>query len=183
MNIEKIISLETPPHFPRWEDFPEVDLYMDQVTDLINRQLGSFSLFKGGELCITSSMINNYVKSKLMPPPVKKRYSRIHLAYIVIICTLKQTFCISAIQNVLRPDIPEDGIKKLYNEFALAQEEAYLDAATKIKGIFAEEDSNSALLTLNMMSNVNTEKILAEKISAELLNKVSILPQKGSKNS
>ena len=27
-------------------------------------------------------MINNYVKMRIMPPPVKKKYSREHLAYL-----------------------------------------------------------------------------------------------------
>ena len=54
---------------PRWEDFPDLELYMDQMTAHINRYLA----FQNDERTVTASMINNYVKAKLIPRPVRKR--------------------------------------------------------------------------------------------------------------
>ena len=53
---------------------------------------------------ITASIVNNYVRMKIMPPPVKKKYGRVHLAYLLMICTLKRSLPIAAIQRL----IPEE---------------------------------------------------------------------------
>ena len=72
---------------PRWEELPDLELYMDQVLSLVERYLGDYPGFE--ERRLTASMVNNYVKMGVMPPPVKKRYSRVHLAYLLMICLLK----------------------------------------------------------------------------------------------
>ena len=56
---------------PRWEELPDLELYMDQVLSLMDRYLGDCPGFdrKG----LTASMVNNYVKLGVMPPPVKKK--------------------------------------------------------------------------------------------------------------
>ena len=88
---------------PDWEALPQLDLYMDQVVLLLTRYLEP--MYAGeDERFITASIINNYVRMKVMPPPVKKKYSRAHIAYLVIICALKQSLSISQIQQLL----PED---------------------------------------------------------------------------
>ena len=60
---------------PSWEDFPSIELYMDQVVALLNEYLSIFLVPKS-DMQITSTMINNYVKLKTIPAPVKKRYSK-----------------------------------------------------------------------------------------------------------
>ena len=69
---------------PRWDELPDLDLYMDQVLSLIHRYLGPEESPDGKGL--TSSMVNHYVKMHIMPPPEKKKYNRIHLAYLIAIC-------------------------------------------------------------------------------------------------
>ena len=101
---------------PDWDDLPQLDLYMDQVILLLTRYLAP--LERGGdEKTITASIINNYVRMKVMPPPVKKRYSRVHLAYLVMICTLKQSLSISCIQRLLPEDRSEEAVRALYADF------------------------------------------------------------------
>ena len=65
----------------------------------------------GDERSITASIINNYVRMKVIPPPLKKKYSRVHLAYLVIICTLKQSLSISCIQRMLPQDQSEEAVR------------------------------------------------------------------------
>ena len=101
---------------PDWDDLPQLDLYMDQVILLLTRYLAP--LERGGdEKTITASISNNYVRMKVMPPPVKKRYSRVHLAYLVMICTLKQSLSISCIQRLLPEDRSEERVRALYTDF------------------------------------------------------------------
>lgn len=99
---------------PDWEGLPELDLYMDQVILLLNRYLSPMA---GEEKYVTASIINNYVRMKVMPPPVKKRYARIHLAYLIIICTLKQSLSISCIRRMLPPEHGEEEVRALYTDF------------------------------------------------------------------
>ena len=100
---------------PDWENLPELELYMDQVILLLNRYLSPMAA--GEEKYVTASIINNYVRMKVMPPPVKKRYARVHLAYLIIICTLKQSLSISCIQRMLPPEYGEEEVRNLYTDF------------------------------------------------------------------
>lgn len=101
---------------PDWDSLPPLDLYMDQVILLLTRYLSPLERY-GEEKAITASIINNYVRMKVMPPPVKKRYSRVHLAYLVIICTLKQSLSISCIQRMLPAGHSEEAVRAFYTDF------------------------------------------------------------------
>jgi len=101
---------------PDWDSLPQLDLYMDQVILLLTRYLSPL-VRCGEEKTITASIINNYVRMKVMPPPVKKRYSRVHLAYLVMICILKQSLSISCIQRLLPDGHSEEDARSLYTSF------------------------------------------------------------------
>lgn len=115
---------------PDWEHLPQLDLYMDQVILLLTRYLSPLDM-SGEEKAITASIINNYVRMKVMPPPVKKRYSRGHLAYLIIICTLKQSLSISCIQRMLPEDHSEAAAQALYEDFV----RQYRDAVQFLCGL------------------------------------------------
>lgn len=98
-----------PNHsIPKWSDLPEIDLYMDQVIALMEKYLTDSS--SPDSKLITSSMINNYVKLGIMPAPIKKKYSREHLAYLVIICSLKQVMPISHIKILIEQKLAKNTI-------------------------------------------------------------------------
>ena len=85
---------------PRYEQLPDISLYSDQIIDALDRYTTPL-LTDGSEHVITPTMINNYVKQRLIPPPEKKRYGRDHLAHLYCICLLKQVFSISEIAALL----------------------------------------------------------------------------------
>lgn len=89
----------------RYNDIPNIDLYVDQVTTFFNDKL-KFSLRNGGEKkekIITKTMINNYAKNELMPPPVKKKYSREHMMILIFIYYFKSFMSINDIGILLKP--------------------------------------------------------------------------------
>ena len=100
---------------PRWDELPDLELYMDQVLSLMERYLGSCPGHdrKG----LTASMVNNYVKQGAMPPPVKKRYARAHLARLIIICVMKSSFPIELIKNLILVSTGEQDDHVLYDRF------------------------------------------------------------------
>ena len=94
--IEKIIK----HHLPRWNELPEIDLYLDQVVNYLEKYLGILSSNDDDKI-ITKTMINNYVKQGIMPAPEKKKYGKTHIAYLMVICILKQVYSIGDIGKLI----------------------------------------------------------------------------------
>ena len=85
------------------EDIPGIDLYMDQVTSFMDRRLRASVRNPGDDRVLTKTMINNYAKNDLIPPPIKKKYSREHLMLLIFIYYFKGILSIGDIQTVLEP--------------------------------------------------------------------------------
>jgi DNA-binding transcriptional MerR regulator len=102
---------------PYWDELPEIDLYMDQVIALMEKYL-SFHKTNESDTIITHSMINNYVKLGIVPAPVKKKYSREHIAYLIIICTLKQALPIPEIKKLIDIRVKRTSIEETLNFFS-----------------------------------------------------------------
>ncbi len=127
---------------PRWESFPDIELYMDQVVAVMEKALSLYN--KVGEeesKLITPSIINNYVKLKVIPAPNKKKYNREHLAYLVMICILKQTLAISSVVKIIESNLESKTISELYNEFCSIYENV-IPFANMGEAFFDEEDVN-----------------------------------------
>ena len=84
---------------------------------------------------ITASTINNYVRLKLLPPPRKKRYSRLHLAYLLMICALKPTMSISDLQKLLPYDLDEAQMQQIYSDFVSAHAKTSLYFLEQVKNL------------------------------------------------
>lgn len=84
------------------EDIPNIDLYMDQVTTFMESQLAHSKRYEDDKI-LTKTMINNYAKNHLLPPPEKKRYSREHLLFLIFIYYFKNILSINDIQTLLDP--------------------------------------------------------------------------------
>ena len=101
---------------PGWDEFPELPLYMDQVIYLMNQYLSP--LYQAAEQkLVTPAMINNYVKLGIIPRPAKKRYGRVHLAFLIMVCLLKQTISIVEIKKLIPAALEEEDTKSLYESF------------------------------------------------------------------
>ena len=83
-------------------EIPNIDLYMDQVTTFMEDNLGEFKR-KEEDKILTKTMINNYTKNQILPPPIKKKYSKEHLMLLILTYHLKQILSISNIHTLLSP--------------------------------------------------------------------------------
>ena len=83
-------------------DVPNIDLYMDQVTTFMDEHLSDVKRYEDDKI-LTKTMINNYTKNDLLPPPVKKKYSKEHIYILTFIYYLKNILSISDIQKLLNP--------------------------------------------------------------------------------
>ena len=104
---------------PEWDAIPDFGLYMEQVVQLLKQYLDYLPPELRQTEPITAAAINNYVRTKLLPEPRKKRYYRVHIAYLIMICTLKQALRLSELQTLLPGDLPEDEVKRAYTAYAL----------------------------------------------------------------
>ena len=111
--IEKDIS---EFHIPRWEEIPNIDLYMDQAIIILEKYLESY-IDNRSEKIITKTMINNYVKQQILEPPVNKKYNREHIATLFVICILKQVYSIPDISELIKLALKKHSIEASYNKF------------------------------------------------------------------
>ena len=115
----------------RPDDIPDIELYMDQVTTFMDNRLKNAARNPEVDKILTKTMINNYAKNDLLPPPVRKKYSREHMLLLIFIYYFKGILSISDIQTVLKPITDRffagnEGLKleTIYNEvFSLEREE------------------------------------------------------------
>lgn len=85
------------------DDIPNIDLYMDQVTTFIDKNLKNTARYQTEDKLLTKTMINNYAKNNLLPPPVKKKYTKEHVMLLIFIYYFKGILSISDIQSLFEP--------------------------------------------------------------------------------
>nr|WP_314667786.1 DUF1836 domain-containing protein [uncultured Oribacterium sp.] len=81
---------------------PSLDLYMDQVTGFMEEHLASMKRHPEDK-ALTKTMINNYAKNKILPPPVGKRYNKNHMLILLLIYYYKSMLSLSDIRTVVDP--------------------------------------------------------------------------------
>lgn len=164
-------------HIIRSSEFPDIELYMDQVISYLSKQLAIFKIEEDDNI-ITSSMINNYVKFGIVPPPEGKKYHRRHLAYIYAVCFLKQVLRLGEIKQLVDSLLQGKDEKLVYNYFCDEQEKAL--RACCLVGEPEEEvslESDYTDLALKYAATSIASKLYAQKILSfqrdESLNKKS----------
>ncbi|RSJ66674.1 hypothetical protein D8802_07325 [Streptococcus oralis] len=101
--------------YPKWEDIPNIDLYLDQVLLYVNQVCTPISPDKDKGL--TASMVNNYVKHGYLTKPDKKKYQRKQIARLIAITTLKSVFSIQEIAQTLNTLQTQASSDQLYDAF------------------------------------------------------------------
>ena len=101
--------------YPKWEEIPDIDLYLDQVLLYVNKVCAPF--ISETDKGLTASMVNNYVKHGYLPKPDKKKYKRQQVARLIAITTLKTVFSIQEIAATLNLLQSQADSADLYNSF------------------------------------------------------------------
>ena len=109
-----------------------------------------------------------------MPEPVKKKYYRLHIAYLIIICSLKQSLSIPTLQTMIPPDLTEEELRQVYCAYAARHQIAcsyfirqIRDMSAKILDheqapAFAAENTSELIYTVAVASGI--ARLLAEKL-------------------
>ena len=155
---------------PSWDALPDMELYMDQVISLANRYLNLFPQDDTNPV-ITASAVNNYVRLRMMPAPERKRYSRHHMACVIMICVLKQSLTLAEIQRILPLEMTEENIRQTYNGFVdkmAATTELFIDQVAEVANqvLVPENDHGCESLVLHSAVSSVLYKLLTSKLSA-----------------
>lgn len=167
-------------------DMPNIDLYMDQLTTFMDERLRKTTRHPGEDKILTKTMINNYAKNDLLPPPVRKKYSKDHLILLIFIFYLKNILSINDIQTMLEPlkgrfckSDDELNLSKIYQVAdQLSKEELepcmedirkkYEKALTTFEGEDLSDDERKRMNIFSFISllsyDVYVKKLLIEKI-------------------
>ncbi len=151
-----------------WNQFPGIDLYMDQVVTYLERLLKLFDTEDSGKV-ITSSMVNNYVKEGYLKRPVNKKYDREHLVTLYILSMLKPILPIPLIAGSLSSFNNEQQYQSFFEELTRLQDDAFSKISNMLSTALEqlnEEDYETTLrlFALQLTSEANARKIAAEKI-------------------
>ena len=167
------------------EEMPNIDLYMDQLTSFMNERLKKSTRYPETDKILTKTMINNYTKNDLLPPPIRKKYSKDHLILLMYIYYLKNILSINDIQTLLEPikerfgSSEEFNVSKIYETcFELENEalEPVIEDITRKYGRslqtfendkLSEEEKNRMQLfsfIIELSYDVYVKKLLIEKI-------------------
>ena len=84
------------------ETVPDIDLYMDQITTFMDTHLASCKRYPDDKI-LTKTMINNYTKNDLIPPPIRKKYSKEHVLLLIFVYYMKDFLSISDIKTLIDP--------------------------------------------------------------------------------
>ena len=144
---------------PSWDEIPDLDLYMDQVLSLLKRYLGSIQ--QSDEKGITSSMINNYVKQQVMPAPAKKRYTREHIVYLIMIYILKSALTMVQIRTLFGQELSVKSLRELYTAFC----DQYSKTAEEASARYGDTVSDP----LTVSTNAAIRAYIEQSVSASLV--------------
>lgn len=157
--ISLFLQEQSSKSLPKWEELPDIELYMDQVVALTNRYLGNVTK----EKMLTASMVNNYVKMKVMPAPVKKKYAKVHLMYLIVICVLKQVMPLSSVETILRDSLEQTEPSVFYRHFQDLYASAFRVASEETLTLYDSGASDvDAMLSLAMKAQA--EQALAQAL-------------------
>lgn len=190
--IETILKNLETTNYIRPEDIPAIELYMDQVTTFMDKHLASSKRHEEDKI-LTKTMINNYAKNDLLPPPIKKKYSRNHILMMIFIYYFKGFLSISDIQSILTPLAKEHfdeasalPLQELYSEiFSLEKEqleELRKDIMQKYElsqTIFEDEQDQDFLQCFSMISLLSFDVYMKKQIIERMIDE--LLPNPHSK--
>ena len=133
-------------HCPRWAELPGLELYMDQALIVIEEAVRP--LLPPEETAATATMINNYVKIRLVAPSVKKKYTRQHLARLIMITLLKRVLSMTELACLLEPEDVSQQYDLFCRELELRLQEAFSPEPTGLTATDCPPLLGAAVMTL-----------------------------------
>ncbi|MRH44352.1 DUF1836 domain-containing protein [Aquibacillus halophilus] len=190
-NLEQLITELGLQNKITLSEIPDIDLYMDQVTQLFEKKYNTSKRHEEDKV-LTKTMINNYAKGKLLFPIKNKKYSKEHIILISLIYQLKGALSINDTKMVLEPlnskvEKEEVDLETLYTSLLSLHDKSVSTFEENMESISADietemdklDDTESGYLEkiLFISSLVNTSNMyrrLSEKLVDEMKPKEKV---------
>ena len=157
--IEEVFKRYTDGSYIKASMLPDLDLYVDQITTFLTRHLAKTIRFEDDKI-MTKTMINNYTKNHLLPPPDKKKYSRDHILLMIFIYYFKNFLPISDIKTILGPLTD-----KYFHKNADLNLEAIYTTLFSKKGTFVQEVLENVMKQFHMSADLFPDAPKADQAS------------------
>lgn len=160
--LKEILEEKRPE---KWENIPDIDLYMDQVLSYMTRQHVGLEL----DETLTAAMVNNYMKKDLLPRAKGKKYDRQHIAYLTAICLLKQVLSVDQTGELMGKQISqrsEGEAEAFYEKYTEMLDQEFRKVSEKVKAAEGKEELVDQALRLAVSSYA--EKIACQEILKKL---------------
>lgn len=155
-------------------DIPDIDLYMDQLTLLLDRILGSLAR-EEKEKTLTKTMINNYVKGKVVEPPIKKKYNKNQIMKLIMTYQMKNILQISDLKTVFDAiDDTEEGLDFYYKHYSKIQVDTVKSIEESISKVkeSSEHDRNDNKQLLEQIMKLTIEADMRKRIAEKLIDQI-----------
>lgn len=142
-----------------WDRLPDIELYMDQVVTFLDRQF-LIQRRNDEDKIVTPSMINNYTKDHVIPRAESKKYSREHIALLMIVGSLKKVMSMPDLSELLNDfKLNEnDNIEKFYELFIEFQNEAVSNTSSIVlEGVKSINEENEREILRNLALQLSVE--------------------------
>lgn len=170
--------------FLHTKDIPSIDLYMDQVTTFMDEHLVLLKRDEDQKI-LTKTMINNYSKAHLLPPSVKKKYTKNHMIMLAMIYYMKQVLSITDIQYMMEPlnHLVEDSnathnLESFFDTMTKAQidytdkfSEQILDLADISEGLFEDHEHKEKLSIISTVYQLSMQAAAQKYMATALIDK------------
>ncbi len=146
--LKRLLTEQRPD---RWDELPDIPLYMDQVVSYLSRQM----IPTGDGDTLTSAMINNYIKDGLVERANGKKYDQEHLAYLTAISALKQVMSVREMKVITTVGREMRSPDRQYEYFCEYLDQAMADTADRLDEGTTDRDLPKLVLDLAMRSYAN----------------------------
>ena len=166
-NLTELIETMSAERPSDWDALPDIELYRDQVLSYMKRQHS----LQPEENQLTGAMINNYIKSGLLPRANGKKYVRDHLAYLTAIACLKQVLSVGETDFLLKHQPDRSDTEFFYNRYLKQLDESFSQATEQLQhGLEQQSDAADfsseelASVAMGLAVSAYTQKLACEKI-------------------
>ena len=131
---------------PKYEDIPDVGLYLEQTVKYINSYFESFD-----SMNLTASMVSNYVKKGLVANAVKKQYYRDQIAYLIFIAVAKNVLSMENLNLFITMQKESYTTQKAYEYFCAELENVmeYVFGLKDTLSTVGEDDTEEKVMLRN----------------------------------
>ncbi len=156
--LKELIARLSSERPAEWDGLPDIELYRDQVLGYMKRQHS----LQPEEAQLTGAMINNYIKSGLLPRANGKKYTKDHLVYLTAICSLKQVLSVGETDELLKLQPGIADTKAFYEEYLVKLDKAFRETSQSLN----EDDTKEQLAAVALQLAISSyaQKLACQKI-------------------